>query len=404
MKPDLKKQAFDESWKKRDCSVIADDIHLPGPATHIDHLGPTLIHCLFSAGRTLQIYNANNRAAEQALSKLMQTLEELNQVEGRVTLTVTMDLLFINDVRIIVDSQGMGPLLYLIDEMRKRKVEEIDFSSEICIKEIGSFLKIFFEEPAKEDVFGELNRRLLHAGVSGIRLTEYIERPKYLRDAKVQRREIREESNKVMSRAILFMGEVMSAVEQRRPIQLPKAHRLSQQIADIIQTDETILVGLASIKNYDEYTFSHSVNVCVLSMLIAERMGLNKGDVAQIGVAALLHDIGKTHIPQSILNKPAVLTDDEWKFMERHSMLGVIELSRVRSLRAIADPLFVSLQHHLLFNASGYPQKPGRWELHPYIHIVIIADIYDAMTTPRIYRETTLTPDRVLRYILQKSG
>lgn len=85
-------------------------------------------------------------------------------------------------------------------------------------------------------------------------------------------------------------------------------------------------------------------------------------------------------------------------------MFGVIELSRVRSLRTIADPLFVSLEHHLLYNASGYPQKPGTWDLHAYVPIIIVADIYDAMTTPRVYREKTLTPDRVLRFILEKCG
>ncbi|MBI4720671.1 MAG: HD-GYP domain-containing protein [Chitinivibrionia bacterium] len=387
-----------------DCSIMNDDIFLPGPARQIERLGPLLVYCLFSAGRTVRIHDVNNRAAQAALAKLGQTLDECARLEGRVAIASVSDVLLINDVRIIVDSQSMGPLLYLIDEMKKRKVEEIDFGPDVTLPELGSFLKLFFLEPAEEDVFGEVNRRLSEAGIVNIRLTEWIEREKFLRDAKEERREIREESNKVMSRAVMFMGEVLRSIEQRRPIQLPKAHRLTQQMADIIQTDETILVGLSSIKDYDEYTFSHSVNVSVLSMLISDRMGLHKNDTAQIGVAALLHDIGKTHIPQSILNKPARLNTDEWSLMKRHSMLGAIELSRVRSLRAVVDPIFVSLQHHLLYNGSGYPVKPGAWELHPYTHIIVIADIYDAMTTPRIYRERTLTPDRVLRYILHKSG
>jgi putative nucleotidyltransferase with HDIG domain len=387
-----------------DCSVMGDDIYLPGSATEVERLGPLFVNCLFSASRTVKIHDLNNRATQTALGKLAEILDELARIESRITVAITADLLLINDIRIIVDSQSMGPILYLVEEMKKRKVEEIDFAPEVTIPELGSFLKLFFLEPSEEDVFGEVNRRLSEAGVVNIRLTEWIERERFLRDAKVERREIREESNKVMSRAVTFIGEVLRSIEQRRPIQLPKAHRLTQQMADIIQTDETILVGLASIKNYDEYTFSHSVNVSVLSMLTAERMGLPKNDTAQIGVAALLHDIGKMHIPQAILNKPSRLNADEWKIMERHSMLGVIEMSRVRALRAVVDPIFVSLQHHLLYNGGGYPRKPGIWELHPYTHIIVIADIYDAMTTPRIYRDRTLTPDRVLQFILHKSG
>jgi putative nucleotidyltransferase with HDIG domain len=394
----------DPSVEGADCSAPSDDISRLDLTGHIDRLGPLFVHSLFSASKTVQIYDLNNRAAQTRLSKLMQMLEEVSAIEGRVTVAVATDLLLVNDVRMAVDPQSMGPVLYLIDEMRKRKVEEIDFAPEITAEELGSFLKIFFSEPAEEDAFGELSQRLSDAGIKNVRLTEWIERAKYLRDSRVERREIREESNKIMSRAILFMGEVIRAIEKKRPIQLPKAHRLAQQIADIIKVDETILVGLASIKDYDEYTFSHSVNVSVLSMLVADRMGLHKSDVAQIGVAALLHDIGKMHVPQSILNKPGALTADEWKIMKRHAMLGIIELSRVRSLRAIIDPLFVSLQHHLLYNGTGYPDKPGGWEIHPYVHIIVIADIFDAMTTPRIYREYTLTPDRALHYVLHKSG
>ena len=90
--------------------------------------------------------------------------------------------------------------------------------------------------------------------------------------------------------------------------------------------------------------------------------------------------------------------------MERHPMLGVIELSRTRSLRPIADSLFVSLQHHLLYDGKGYPAKASPWELHPFVHMVTIADIFDAMTTPRVYRRYTLTPDGALRLIARKSG
>ena len=374
------------------------------PGTVIDRLGPVLAHRLFSAGRTAQIHDLGNRAARAALDQLRQVLGELGEVEGRVVLAIAADLLSINDVRIIVDPQAMGPVLYLIDEMKKRKVEEIDFAPEVGAGELGAFLKIFFAEPSGEDVFGDLARDLSTAGVVNIRLTEWIERVKYLRDAKVNRQEVREESNKAMARAVMFMGEIVRAIEQRRPVQLPKANRIAQQMADIIRTDETVLVGLASIKDYDEYTFAHSVNVSVFSMLIADRLRMHKNDVSQIGVAALFHDVGKTHIPHTLLNKPDSLSTDEWKLMERHPVLGVLELSRARSLRAMVDPLFVSLEHHLLFNGGGYPGKPGPWELHPYVHIVTLADVFDAMTTPRVYRKHTLTPDSALRFIAAKSG
>lgn len=381
-----------------------EDLARPQPPGDIERLAPLLVQGIFSTCKTVQIYDSHNRAVKTVLTRLMLTLEELFQLEGRATLKVATDLLFLNEVLINVEPQSMDPILFLIEEMKRKKVEEIDIGPDVTAGEIGAFLKLFTLEPTEEDVYGELNRWLMGAGIKNIQLTEWIERARYLKDARVERREIREESNRAMSRAILYMGEILKSIEQKRPIQLPKAHRLTQQIADIIQTDESVIIGLASIKDYDEYTFSHSVNVSVLSILTAERMGLNKSIVSQIGVAALLHDIGKTHVPKSILNKPSKLTSEEWMIMERHSMLGAIELSRVRSLRAVIDPIFSSLQHHLFYNLGGYPRKPGSWNLHPYIDFITVADVFDALTTPRIYRENTLTPDKAMRFILAKSG
>jgi putative nucleotidyltransferase with HDIG domain len=175
-------------------------------------------------------------------------------------------------------------------------------------------------------------------------------------------------------------------------------------MVDIIDTDESILVGLVSIKDFDENTFAHSVNVCILAMLIGDRLGLSKKDIARLGVAALLHDIGKTYIPTNILNNPGKLPKEDWEIMKYHTFFGVKEISRIKALREIEDALFVALQHHVHLNQNGYPQKPGGWNLRLFSRIVTIADYYDAMTTPRIYKKEPLTPDKALSFILQKSG
>ena len=370
----------------------------------VTRLGPSLVYGIFSASRTVRIHAMNNRATQLVLQRLQETIAELGRVEGRVTIAVVTDLLVVNDVRLAVDSQNMGPVLFITEEMKKRHVEEIDFAPTVSTDELGRFLQIFFGDPATDDIFGVLSHQLADAGVTAIRVTEWIERVKTLRDTRIDKKSIQEESNKVMSRAVLFMGEVMRAIEQKHPIQVNKALRLTQKMADIIQVDESVLIGLTSIKDYDEYTFAHSVNVCVLSMAIADRMGLPKSEIAEIGVAGLLHDIGKMHVPLSILNKPEQLTTDEWDAMKRHPMLGVIELTRVRSLRMIASPLFVTLQHHIQFAGGGYPDKAGAWQLHRHSRIVTVADVFDAMTTARSYREIPLAPGKALRFIHKMSG
>jgi putative nucleotidyltransferase with HDIG domain len=370
---------------------------------HIRRLGPSLVHYLFSASKTVQVHDLNNRATHRVLSELMGVIEELTKIEGRVSLRVSTDLLLINEVRLAVDPQNFGPFLYLIEEMKKRDVEGIDFIPGVQVEEMGAFLKCFFRETAAEGTFQRLSDEFARAAVSHIRLTQWVEREKHFTDQPRQKQEIREESNQVFFRTTLIVGEVLKGIEQRRAIQVQKAERLTQQMVDIIQADESILVGLTSIKKFDEYTFAHSVNVCILSMLIADRLRFYKSDIARLGVAALLHDIGKTHVPQAILNKPGKLIDQEWELMKYHTFFGVKELSRIKSLRDVGDGLFVALQHHVLYDMNGYPQRPSGWNLRLFSRIVTVADYFDAMTTPRVY-QPPFTPDRALRFILQKSG
>jgi putative nucleotidyltransferase with HDIG domain len=373
-------------------------------ARELNQLAATLSQHLFSASRTVHLHTLDNRASQNVLARLREILEQLHEVDGRAALRVSTDLLMINDQRVVVDSQSMGPVVYLVDEMKRRKVEEIDFAPGVPAQVLGRFLQVFFADASGDDVFGAVRQAMTDAGIEGIKVVEWVERPKRLRDSSVGKKEIREESNKLYNRAVLFTGEVLRNIEQQRAIPIPKALRLTQQIVDIIQVDESILVGLASIKSHDEYTFAHSANVAVLSMLIADRIGMPRADVARVGLAALVHDIGKTHVPREVLNKETPLTDDEWSVMKEHTVFGALELSRSKALRAVSDSIFVAFQHHVRFDGDGYPQKPGRWRLIPMSRIVTVADYFDAMTTPRVYKKEPMTPDRALRFILDHSG
>lgn len=372
-------------------------------ASHINKWGQLFIRYLFSASKTVQVHDLNNQATVNVMVPLIHLLQGFMEIEGKLHVRALNEFLYINDTRIAVDAMNFGLVLYLVENMKARKVEQIDIMPGVSVQELGTFLKLFFTEVSPDDAFGALVHRIDAAGIEHIELVEWIERDRNLRTSAVEKREIRDESNRVFFRAVLFVGEVLKSIEQKRVIQVRKAERLVQQIFDILQVDDSILVGLTNIKNFDEYTFTHSVNVCILSMLMGERLHLQKGEVARLGVSALLHDIGKMHIPRTIINKPDKLSAEEWQLMKYHTMFGVKELSRIKSLREISDALFVSLQHHIQYNMNGYPQRPGGWDIPLFPRIVTIADYYDAMTTPRVYNRDPLTPDRALRFMFDKS-
>lgn len=366
--------------------------------------GPLLVHYLFSASKTVQVHDLGNRAVQRVLSDLMEPLGKLFACEGLVSLRVTPDYIYVNDVRLSMDSRNFAPIMYLIETLREREIEIVELQPDVTPAEIGVFLKVIFGDLPDDDVFGKLSQRLAEAFVTRVKIIQWVERERLLTDHAPAERNVKKESNQTYFRSLLLMGEVLRGIEQKRVIRVRKAERLTQQMVDIIQTDESILVGLASIKDFDEYTFAHSVNVCVLSTLIGDRLKLYKSDIARLGVAALVHDIGKMSVPPAILNKPERLEGKEWDVMKNHTFFGVKELCKVKSPREVIDGLFATLQHHVHYDGKGYPEKLGGWDLHLFTRIITVADYYDAMTTPRVYKIDPLTPDRALHFILQRSG
>jgi len=381
-----------------------DDGRTPEEREFLEQNGEELVIRMFAAAKILRLYSANNRASQRALADLMQTLGKILEREGRVLLRLSNEFLLLNEHRIAADPQHYAPFEFWAQEMKKREVEAIEITSGADEQSAAAFLTLFFQVEAGEEAPAEIEKRLSAAGVTSISAVRHVERETVLTEVKRHVTDVREESNRVYFRTVALMGNVLRTAEEKQVLQVRKAKRLTQQMVDIIKTDESMLVGLASIKSFDAYTFAHSVNVCIYSMLIGDRMRLEKADVARLGLAALMHDIGKTYIPATILNSNGKLTEREWELMKYHTFFGVKELSRVNALRDATDALFVAAQHHAQFNGNGYPQRPGGWKLRLFSRIVTVADYYDAMTAYRIYQKEPITPDQVLQYIVSNAG
>jgi putative nucleotidyltransferase with HDIG domain len=168
-----------------------------------------------------------------------------------------------------------------------------------------------------------------------------------------------------------------------------------------IETGGSPLAMLASLKSVDEYTFTHAVNVGILTMSLAESLGFSGSHLKDIGTAALLHDVGKIQIPEEILQKKGALDSGEREIMESHSINGARQLMKIKGLPRLA--LIVALEHHLKYDGGGYPRVKGKWQTNIISQIVSIADVFDALRTKRPYREA-MSPDEVERILRLGSG
>jgi HD-GYP domain-containing protein (c-di-GMP phosphodiesterase class II) len=179
---------------------------------------------------------------------------------------------------------------------------------------------------------------------------------------------------------------------------IKKVKRVVQTIVDQILNDETSLIGLTTILDYDEYTFTHSVNVCILSVALGKRLGLSKVQLYDLGLAALFHDLGKARVPQDVLNKPGDLSDTDWRTIANHPWLGMLALFQVRGTSELAyRAMVVAHEHHMKVDLTGYPRPIRPRQLSMFSKIVAVCDAFDAATSRRVYQVTPWTPADVVR-------
>ena len=171
------------------------------------------------------------------------------------------------------------------------------------------------------------------------------------------------------------------------------------RMVDSVFRNQDALTSLARLKSFDDYTFAHCVNVCILSLALGRHMGLEKADLEDLGTGAILHDIGKMLVPDKVLNKPGKLTDEEFTIMKTHAELGGDMLSGAKINEAA---MLVALQHHERYDGSGYYKGLAKNDIHIFARIAAVADVYDAMTSKRVY-QNGMVPEEALKrlYIMR---
>ncbi len=175
---------------------------------------------------------------------------------------------------------------------------------------------------------------------------------------------------------------------------------VTARIVESIMANDTLIIQMADLKSHDTYTFSHSVNVCVVGTIIGVQLGLDERKLKDLALGLMLHDVGKMQISEEILHKPGRLTEEEYAKMQDHARSGFDLLRSIQTLSAHSK--IVVLQHHEKFDGTGYPKGLKGNDIHLNGQIGAIADVYDALTSDRVYRKRFL-PHEAIEYLMTQA-
>jgi HD-GYP domain-containing protein (c-di-GMP phosphodiesterase class II) len=213
-----------------------------------------------------------------------------------------------------------------------------------------------------------------------------------------EREKAKEAAKRTYAQSVSVTKDVINSVRMGKSPNIRKIKRVVQGIVDQILNEESSLMGLTTLRDYDEYTFTHSVNVCIFSVALGRKLGLTRLQLYELGVGALMHDVGKSRVPLEVLNKPDGLSEAEWQMMCAHPWLGVLTLYQMRGQHDVPyRAMIVAFEHHKKVDLSGYPKHVRPRTISMFSRIVAVADAFDAATTRRAYQTTPFTPADVLQ-------
>ncbi|MBI4521300.1 MAG: HD-GYP domain-containing protein [Gemmatimonadetes bacterium] len=353
-----------------------------------------VLQALFAAFQALRLYPLENDTVQQTLTELHNVTSRVLDREGDLDFRVAGDFFFLNEVRLRIDLSNYATFGTIAAALKRHGIGAVRIEHGVANTEWAPFLSLLLQRVGSGEPFAAFSQRLARTPVEHLGV-----RP---RTVTVSDEEQREEAKRAYLQTVRVAKEVLTDVRLGKAVNVRKVKRAVQGIVDQVLTNRSSIVGMTTLKEFDEYTFTHSVNVCIFSVVIGQKMQLAKDELYELGLGALLHDIGKMQIDTAILNKPGALTDEEFQQMKRHPREGLLALFAMRGFAEIPyRQMLVAYEHHMKVDLSGYPTPKRSGTPALFSRIVAVADSFDAMTSSRSYRYEPFAADAVLKDMLE---
>ena len=346
-----------------------------------------LIRRLAAALRGTELYSPNHPLVQRGLDTLNAAATEALQAAPAIVIGFIGDEVVVDGDRL---PRGTAALVGFARDLRERGIEKITLTRGLTRDEIRNLIAVFSDRTSAAPLPDRLAARgVRHVTLGRIVIEEVTDEQAGIAAAR-----------RVYATAVETAESLWEAAKAGDKPDPTAARKIIDGLAKLVTQDRTSLMALTALKKYDNYTFTHMVNVSALAMAQARALNVDGTLLREFGFAALMHDIGKVNTPLEVLNKPDKLTKDEFDVMKQHVVDGAHILRRTPEMPALAP--IVAFEHHLKQDLSGYPENIGSRKLNLCTMIVSIADVFDALRSNRPYRQGLAT--NRIRAIMGEQG
>jgi putative nucleotidyltransferase with HDIG domain len=351
-------------------------------------LADELLRRFAASLRSSQLYSRGHPIIARNLESLSSAFQLLHSLQPAVVIGIIGDEVIVDDMP-MAKADTLGPL---VRRLQQSGVERITVDRGVTADEITTFIDAVTSIDPVEDAEGTgAFPPLPHIRVGRVTVGQRVA------GSQTDMATIK----RLYSDAVSVAGSIWDSAQTEGQPDATVARTMIDGLAQAVAQNRTALLALTTLKNYDNYTFTHMVNVSILTMGQARGLGIDGPLLREFGLAALMHDIGKVRTPLEILNKPDKLTDAEFTIMKRHTVEGAEILRMTPDVPALVP--VVAFEHHLRSDGSGYPTGVSRPSLNVGTMLCSIADVYDAMRSQRHYQQSFPT-DRILEVLKRNDG
>ena len=381
-------------------------------------LGENLFTAFYKMVQAVRIHRDNNQLVIQSAEYFIQAVKRFGGDESHLTIQIISGRFYLQQEKLVYRRETASLINNALVYFEMRGLHGLSLSTAIQRKDLNEvllFAHLMNKAESRKDPSGWLEAEMSEKDLDWVEIISEPD-PDGIQnlegtDSLTVDMGAGQEDKAVKNAEIAYAGslvslkEVIGKVSDNRPAGIRKTVRIVQKTVDLVIEKRSVLLKLSTLRDHDDYTYTHSVNVSILAICLGQHIGLTKNALETLGICGLFHDLGKVDVPLKILNKQGKLTENEFKVIQKHSLNSVRHIAKLRAPRELKSKIMLApFEHHLKYDLSGYPRSWRSEPLSLFGRILTIVDVFDAITSHRVYRSKAISPDQALSMMSESAG